>query len=140
MIPLCMEEGVGLIPFSPLAGGFLVGNREAGTPRAKMLAQLPYLKRPEDQVVVQALRDVAAKRGASPAAIAMAWMLSKPWVTAPIIAFSNLPHHAPPLQALSITLTPEEIAALEAPYVTQDPMGPLRRGERGPAPPPHRRT
>jgi len=135
MIPLCMEEGVGLIPFSPLAGGFLVGNRETGTPRAKMLAHLPYLKRPEDQAVTQALREVASKRSESPAAVAIAWMLSKPWITAPIIGFSKLAHLDPPLKALSLKLEPEEIAVLEAPYVTQPPIGPLRRGETLPIPP-----
>src|SRR3974390_2282414 len=124
MIPLCRDEGVGLVPWSPLAGGLLAGNREAGTARSQMNMQREMFVRPEDQAVVNAVKTVAAKRGVKPAQIAIAWLLSKPNLT-PIVGASK-PHQLDDtIKAIDTQLSPEEIALLEAPYVAQQVLGPL---------------
>ena len=125
MNPLCLEEGVGLIPWSPLAGGFLAGNREAGTTRSQSAMGRDRYHRPEDQAVLDALRKVAAARGEAPAQVAIAWMLSKPAVTAPIIGVTKLAQMDDPLKAVESPLSAEEIAALEAPYAAQAVVGAL---------------
>src|SRR5580704_16615555 len=80
MKPLCLEEGVGLIPWSPLAGGFLAGNRKAGTVRSKSSMGLgrDRYRRPADQAVLDALKSLAKQRGEATAQVAIAWLLSKP--------------------------------------------------------------
>jgi 1-deoxyxylulose-5-phosphate synthase len=122
MIPLCRALGVGLIPWSPLARGFLAGNRSragqsAGpTERARtdnLDAQYYYTD--ADFAVVEALTQVAQVRGVTNAVIAYAWLLAK-GVTAPIVGCSRLGHVDDAVAALGIQLTREEIAALEAPY------------------------
>jgi 1-deoxyxylulose-5-phosphate synthase len=125
MNPLCLDQGVGLIPWSPLAGGVLAGNREAGTTRSKSSMGAGRFNRPADQDVVDALNTVAKARGESPAQVAIAWMLSKPAVTAPILGVTKASHLDDPLKAVSSPLSAEEIAALEAPYQPQQVMGPL---------------
>src|ERR1700744_4839000 len=94
MTPLCLEEGVGLIPWSPLAGGVLAGSREAGTVRSKSSMGLggDRYKRPADQAVLDALKTVADRRGESSVQVAIAWLLSKPAVTAPIVGASKASH------------------------------------------------
>jgi len=124
MLPLCRAEGIGLLPWSPLAGGFLARPDSASSARAQLPMYRDRYQRPEDRAVLKALRDVAASRGASPAAVAIAWLLSMPNVT-PIIGPSKLAHMNDPLDALSIALSDAEIAALEAPYATQDVIGAL---------------
>jgi aryl-alcohol dehydrogenase-like predicted oxidoreductase len=125
MIPLCLEEGVGLIPWSPLAGGYLAGNRDEGTTRSKSALGRGRYNRPADQAVLQALRKLARERGEAPAQVAIAWLLSKPAVTAPIVGVTK-PHHLDdPLKAVESLLGADEIAALEAPYEAQSPIGPL---------------
>src|ERR1700691_5289098 len=83
MNPLCLEEGVGLIPWSPLAGGVLAGSRETGTVRSKSSMGLgrDRYHRPADQAVLDALKSLAKQRGEAPAQVAIAWLLSKPAVT-----------------------------------------------------------
>jgi aryl-alcohol dehydrogenase-like predicted oxidoreductase len=125
MNPLCLEEGVGLIPWSPLAGGFLAGNREAGTTRSQSAMGRGRYQRPEDQAVLDALRKVAQARGEAPAQVAIAWLLSKPAVTAPIIGVTRLEQMDAPLAAVENPLSAEEIAALEAPYAAQAVVGAL---------------
>ncbi|HEX3918696.1 MAG TPA: aldo/keto reductase [Caulobacteraceae bacterium] len=125
MNPLCLEEGVGLIPWSPLAGGFLAGNRDAGTVRSQSNMGGGRYRRPEDQAVLDALRKLAAARGEAPAQVAIAWMLSKPAVTAPIIGVTKLHHMDDPLKAVDNPLSDEEIALLEAPYAAQAVVGPV---------------
>lgn len=121
MLPLCREEGIGVIPWSPLARGFLAGNRHkqgyGETPRAKTddIAHRYYFQ-DDDFAVVAAVEAVAAKRGVKPAQVALAWLLAKPAVTAPIIGTSKLEQLDDALGALKIALTAEEIASLEAPY------------------------
>ncbi len=120
MNPLCAEEGVGLIPWSPLAGGILAGNREAGTTRSKSnMGGGGRYTRPADHAVLDAVRQVAKARGETPAQVAIAWLLSKPGVTAPIIGATKLAQLEDPLRAVGTALSAEEIAILEAPYVTQ---------------------
>src|SRR3984957_5053550 len=100
MNPLCLEEGVGLIPWSPLAGGVLAGSREAGTTRSKSAFGRDRYNRPADQAGLTALRGVAAARGESQAQVAIAWLLSKPAVTAPIIGATRAEHLDDPLMAV----------------------------------------
>ncbi len=127
MNPLCLEEGVGLIPWSPLAGGVLAGNREAGTVRSKSNMGLgrDRYNRPADHAVTDALKKVAAQRGESTAQVAIAWLLSKPAVTAPIVGASKAEHLDAPLAAVENPLTADEIATLEAPYESQSVVGAL---------------
>jgi aryl-alcohol dehydrogenase-like predicted oxidoreductase len=126
MNPLCLEEGVGLIPWSPLAGGVLAGSREAGTVRSQSAMGRGRYNRPEDHAVLDALKKVASERGESPAQVAIAWMLSKPAVTAPIIGVTKAHHMDDPLKAVENPLSADEIAALEAPYAAQDVIGALK--------------
>ena len=128
MIPLCRAEGLAVIPWSPLARGFLAGQRRPAdygdTSRAKSdhLAQRYYYQ-PADFAVLDAVERVAAARGASNAEVALAWVLSRPAVTAPIIGASK-PHHLDQaITALSMELSAQEIAALEAPYVPHRVLG-----------------
>jgi 1-deoxyxylulose-5-phosphate synthase len=122
MIPLCAEEGIAVIPWSPLARGLLAGTRKnaadtTATPRA---ASDDYTRNLYDHAsdadVIEAVRTVAAARGTPPAAVALAWLLSRPAVTAPIVGATKLAHLETALSALDVTLTDEEIRTLEAPY------------------------
>ena len=129
MIPLCLDEKVGLIPWSPLARGFLAGNRKRGegrgeTTRAKTddYAQGLYYK-DSDYTVVDRLTEVAKQRGVSNSQIALAWILSKPGVASPIIGASKMTHLDEAIQALEIKLTPEEIKSLEQPYEAHPILG-----------------
>lgn len=129
MIPLCRDQGVGLIPWSPLARGFLAGNRRKGdaqqgeTARAKSddIAQ-NYYYRDSDFQVVEALGALARKRGTSNATLAYAWLLHK-GVTAPIIGASKPGHLEQAVAALDIRLDEEEVRALEAPYEPHPVLG-----------------
>jgi aryl-alcohol dehydrogenase-like predicted oxidoreductase len=125
MNPLCLEEGVGLIPWSPLAGGVLAGSREAGTTRSQSAMGRDRYNRPADQAVLGALKTVASGRGETPAQVAIAWLLSKPAVTAPIIGATKAAHLDDPLKAVDSPLSEDEIAALEAPYEPQGVIGAL---------------
>ncbi|HXQ10480.1 MAG TPA: aldo/keto reductase [Caulobacteraceae bacterium] len=125
MNPLCLEEGVGLIPWSPLAGGVLAGSREAGTTRSKSVMGRDRYNRPADQAVLAALKTLAAARGETQAQVAIAWLLSKPAVTAPIIGATKAAHLDDPLKAVDNPLSDDEIAALEAPYEPQGVIGAL---------------
>lgn len=117
MIPLCREEGIGLTPWSPLARGLLAGSRKAKTLRADTDEQVAqwYDGRAEVDDAVTALQSIAAARGIAPGQVALAWVLARPGVTSPIVGLSK-PHHLPDaLEALSLELSADEIAALEAP-------------------------
>ena len=128
MIPLCIDQGVGVIPWSPLARGVLAGNRtragERRTTRANSDAFGDSLYRePADFDVVERNAQVAAARDVPPAQIALAWLLQQPGMTAPIIGATRLGHLQDALAAEELTLTPEEIAALEEPYVPHPVLG-----------------
>ena len=139
MNPLCLEEGVGLIPWSPLAGGALAGNRQAGTTRAKSAMARARYNRPEDQAVIDRLGTVAGRRGENPAQTAIAWLLSKAAVTAPILGVTKLEQLDDPIRAVEAPLTVEDIADLEEPYVAQAVIGALAEGQaRSPSPAPPR--
>ena len=120
MIPLCRDEKIGLLPWSPLARGVLTGNRETSTTRANSddFARSLYDKTAEaDECVVADLRKVAQAHGVPPAQIALAWLLHQPGMTAPIIGASKMPHLEDAVAAASIKLSREEIEALEKSYV-----------------------
>jgi aryl-alcohol dehydrogenase-like predicted oxidoreductase len=122
MMPLCEAEGVGVIPWSPLARGLLAGNRrslddESSTTRASSDGFSRHLyDQPSDWDVVQATAQVADQRGDPPAQVALAWLLSRPAVTAPIIGATKLEHLEVAIGAVDVELSPEEIDLLEAPY------------------------
>ena len=121
MLPLCRAEGIGVTPFSPLARGFVVGNRRkedyGETVRAKTdeFSRRQYY-RPQDFAVVDRVSEVARKRGVSNAQIALAWVLNQPGVTAPIIGASKPHHLEEAIAALSIKFDAEELRALAEPY------------------------
>jgi aryl-alcohol dehydrogenase-like predicted oxidoreductase len=122
VIPLCVDQGIGLIPYSPLGGGLLAGARKAGTVRSNNPRMRERFPRPADEAVVEATAGVAANRGMGPAQIALAWLLSRPGLTAPIVGVSRVEQLDDPLAAVGLTLTPEEIARLEGVYETQPPL------------------
>ncbi len=121
MIPQCLDMGVGLIPWSPLARGFLAGNRtrdkSGETRRAKSddFAHRLYYD-DVDWAIVDRVVELAEKKGVSPAQIALAWMLHKPGITSPIIGASKMPHLEEAVAALDIDMTDEEMAYLEELY------------------------
>lgn len=121
MLPLCRDEGVGVIPWSPLARGFLAGGRaspkEGNTERSRTDEFSPRLYyRDADFQVVDAVSEVAKARGLSNMQVALAWVLKNPAITAPIVGASKLGHIDDAVSALDVQLSDEEIAKLEAPY------------------------
>jgi aryl-alcohol dehydrogenase (NADP+) len=128
MIPLCREEGIGLIPWSPLARGFLAGNRRkqdfGETVRAKTdeYGQKMYYQ-DSDFAVVDRVSEIARKRGVSNMQIALAWILQQPGITAPIIGASKMHHLEEAAAALSISLDAEELKALAEPYQPHTILG-----------------
>jgi aryl-alcohol dehydrogenase-like predicted oxidoreductase len=120
MIPFCLDQGVGLIPWSPLARGLLAGTRGRGGERRTVRANSDEfgesLYTDDDFAVVDAVIEVAELRGVKPAQVALAWLLAKPGVTAPIIGATKPQHLEDALGALDLKLTDEEIKRLEAPY------------------------
>ena len=122
MIPQCLDQGVGVIPWSPLARGVLAGNRtregERLTTRAQTDAFGDNLYKPEiDFDVIDRLAEVAGDRGDPPQQVALAWLLHKPGVTAPIVGATKAEHLADALSAEQLSLSSEEIERLEEPYV-----------------------
>ncbi|MGH8452637.1 aldo/keto reductase [Pseudomonas sp.] len=117
LIPLCREEGIGLTPWSPLGRGILTGARKAGTRRATTDEQIVHWYDGREDVgnTLSALNTVAQARGVPPAQIALAWVLAKPEITAPLIGISKPGHLVDAVEALSLTLSDEEMASLEAP-------------------------
>jgi len=128
MIPQCIDQGVGVIPWSPLARGVLAGNRrrdgERLTTRSGSDPFTDYLYgQPSDFDVVERVAEVAAERGVSAAQIALAWLLHKPGLTAPIVGATKLAHMQDALAAEQLTLSGEEIARLEEPYLPHPVLG-----------------
>ncbi|MDJ0788367.1 MAG: aldo/keto reductase [Myxococcota bacterium] len=121
MVPLCRTEGVGLIPYSPLARGFLAGNRRRGSWEATTRARTDAFGgesffRDADFDVQEAVVALAEKRGVAPAQVALAWLLAKPGVSAPIIGVSKPAQLEDALAALEIDLSEDELSALEVSY------------------------
>ena len=128
MIPLCREEGIGIIPWSPLARGFLAGNRRkqdfGDTLRSKTdeYAQKMYYHE-SDFAVVDRVSEIAQKRGVSNAQVALAWMLQQPGITAPIVGASKMHHLEDAVAALSLKLDADELKALAEPYQPHPVLG-----------------
>jgi aryl-alcohol dehydrogenase-like predicted oxidoreductase len=128
MLPLCQAEGVGIIPWSPLARGFLAGNRArqgwGETVRSQVddFAHQMYYQE-SDFEVVERVVELAGRRGASAAQVALAWLLHQPGITAPIIGASQMHHLEEAVSALELSLPPEELAYLEEPYQPHPVLG-----------------
>jgi aryl-alcohol dehydrogenase-like predicted oxidoreductase len=120
MIPLCREEGVGLIPWSPLARGRLArttGSPSQGTTRAESdTYAVDLYDSPSDLKVIEAVRKVAGELGALPSEVALAWLFSKPDVAAPIVGATKIEHLESAVRALDVRLSEEQIRAVEEPY------------------------
>jgi len=128
MIPQCIDQGVGVIPWSPLARGVLAGNRnrsgEKHTTRSGTDDFTDYLySQPTDFDVVERVAEVAGERGVPAAQVALAWLLHKKGVTAPIVGATKPGHLADALAAEALTLDPAEIERLEEPYVAHPVLG-----------------
>jgi aryl-alcohol dehydrogenase-like predicted oxidoreductase len=128
MIPLCLDQGVGCIPWSPLARGVLAGNRtrDGGrhTTRSSTDPFTDYLyEQPTDFDVVDAVAEVAGARDVPLAQVALAWVLAKPGVSAPIVGATKKKHLKDALAAEELHLSEDEIAALEKPYVPHPVLG-----------------
>lgn len=126
MLPLCKEEKIGVIPYSPLASGRLTRDWSETTHRSEtdQVQKSKYDGTADaDRLIVERVAAIAADRGVSRAQIALAWLLQKEPVTAPIIGATKLSHLEDPVAALSIRLTSEEIASLEEPYVPHRVVG-----------------
>jgi aryl-alcohol dehydrogenase-like predicted oxidoreductase len=128
MIPQCRDQSVAVLPWSPLARGLLAGSRTAAgeqlTTRAKTDPFLDSLYRPDlDFPVIDRAAEVAEARGVSTAQVALAWLLHKPDVTAPIVGATKLEHLEQALDAAELSLSDEEIARLEEPYVPHPVSG-----------------
>jgi aryl-alcohol dehydrogenase-like predicted oxidoreductase len=122
MIPQCLDQGVGVIPWSPLARGMLTGNRTRAGEKLTIRAQTDSfgesIYKPElDFDVVERADEVAAERGISTAQVSLAWLLHKPGVTAPIVGATKLQHLDDALAAEQVSLSESEIERLEEPYV-----------------------
>jgi aryl-alcohol dehydrogenase (NADP+) len=125
MIPLCLDQGVGLIPWSPMARGFFARRRsELETARSRtdaFAAQLYF--REEDFAVADRAREIGQERGMTGSQIALAWLLNKPHITAPIIGATKMEHLDQAVAALEIKLTEDEVKRLEDPYKPHPVLG-----------------
>jgi aryl-alcohol dehydrogenase-like predicted oxidoreductase len=126
MIPLCLDQGVGLIPWSPIARGRLARPAGVETDRTGKDAYGKFLfSRTEtaDAAVIGAVQALAAELGRTMAQVAMAWTRQKPGVTAPIVGFTKASQLQDAVDGLTLTLTPDQIARLEAPYIPHQALG-----------------
>jgi aryl-alcohol dehydrogenase-like predicted oxidoreductase len=128
MIPLCLDQGVGVLPYSPLARGLLAGSRTRGGERTTTrsgtdpLADVLYTEADFD--IIDTLRTVASELGLPPAQTALAWLLGKEGVSAPIVGATRLTHLQDAVAALDVTLSPEQVERLEADYRPHPVAGP----------------
>src|SRR5690606_16174831 len=126
MLPLCRDEGIGVIPWSPMARGRLTRDWDETSARQETdeFGRNLYARTGDaDRKVVEAVAKVAAARGVPRAQVALAWVLQKPGITAPIVGATKLGQLDDAVAAMSLGLTSEEIAALEAPYVPHAVVG-----------------
>jgi aryl-alcohol dehydrogenase-like predicted oxidoreductase len=128
MIPQCIDQGIGVVPWSPLARGWLAGTRTRAGSRLTTRAETDSFQdvlygNPGDFDVIDRLVEVAGERGVPPAQMALAWLLHKPGVTAPIVGATRLGHLEDALSAAELTLSPEEIGRLEEPYLPHPVRG-----------------
>jgi aryl-alcohol dehydrogenase (NADP+) len=130
LLPFCRAQGIGLIPYSPMARGFLAGDRrktgggETTRANSDRLAAKFYFA-DADFAIADRVGEVAARRGVSRMQVALAWVLSRPGVAAPIVGASKLQHLDEAVDALEVKLTPEDCAYLEEPYQPHTVVGPL---------------
>jgi aryl-alcohol dehydrogenase-like predicted oxidoreductase len=117
MLPLCLDQGVGVIPWSPLARGRLTRDWDASTARTETDEFGASLYRDEDKSVVDKVAEVATRRGVPRAQVALAWLLAQPAVTAPIVGVTKPQHLADAVAAVDLELSPEEVDELGAGYV-----------------------
>jgi aryl-alcohol dehydrogenase-like predicted oxidoreductase len=127
MLPLCRAEGIGVIPYSPLASGRLT--RDSGS-ESTLRSETDQIQKSKydatadtDRLVVQRVAETAEKHGAPRVQIALAWLLQKQPVTAPIIGATKISHLEAAVGALSVKLTPQEVAYMEEPYVPHRIVG-----------------
>ncbi|MDE3065582.1 MAG: aldo/keto reductase, partial [Acidobacteriota bacterium] len=123
MLPLCADQGIGVIPWSPLARGRLTRPWSEQTARSEVDEFGRQLYCDEDRTIVDAVLEVAAQRGMPPAQIALAWLLSRPQVTAPIVGATKPHHLADAAAAVAIRLTDAEVDALESRYRPRSVVG-----------------
>jgi aryl-alcohol dehydrogenase (NADP+) len=125
MMPLCVDQGVGVIPWSPLARGKLTRDWDATTDRSETdeFGKLLYDTSASDRVIVERVAEVAAARGVPRAQVALAWVLSKRFVSAPIVGATKLEHISDAVAAVGLRLTSEEITRLEEPYTPHPVVG-----------------
>ena len=120
MIPLCLDQGVGLTPYSPLAKGRAARPWGEQTARSASDKVASAFDRDVDEPVVNAIERIASERGIPMATVALAWVLAKPAVACPIVGATKPHHLADAVAALDVTLTADEMDALESPYRPQD--------------------
>lgn len=126
MMPLCVEEGIAATPYSPLASGRLARDRSEGTQRLETdpIAKQKYdATADSDKIIIERVGEAAAKHGVPRAHIALAWMLQKAPVVAPVIGATKLSHLETAVEALSVKLSPEEMTYLEEPYLPHALVG-----------------
>ncbi len=123
MLPLCRAEGIGVIPWSPLARGRLTRPWDATSARSETDEFGKSLYKEEDRSIVEAVSAVAEARGIAPAQVALAWMLAKPGVSAPIIGATKMAHLEDAIAAVDVELSQDEVESLEAPYSPHEIAG-----------------
>lgn len=123
MLPLCVDQGVGVIPWSPLARGRLTRDWDNTTSRSETDEFGKGLYKPEDQVIVERVAEVAKELNAPRAQVALAWVLSKPFVTSPIVGATKDAHIDDAIAACELQLSAEHIARLEEPYTPHESVG-----------------
>jgi 1-deoxyxylulose-5-phosphate synthase len=123
MVPLCLDQGVGLIPWSPLARGLLARTEATARSTSDPIAEMYEAQAEDDGKVIEALRLVAKERGVPPAQVALAWLMGKPGVTAPIVGATKLRHLDDAIEAVDLDLTDEEVTMLEARYRPHRTLG-----------------
>jgi len=123
MLPLCLDEGVGVIPWSPLARGRLTRDWDTTTARSQVDRFGNSLYSDDDRRIVDAVAKIAESRGVTRAQVALAWLLRQPAVTAPIVGATKLEHLEDAVAAVDLTLSDDEAAQLEGPYSPREPAG-----------------
>lgn len=123
MLPLCLDQGVGVIPWSPLARGRLTRDWDERTARAETDAFGKSLYGEGDRAVADRVAEVAAARGVPRAQVALAWVASRPGVVAPIVGATKPEHLADAAAALELDLTDDEVRRLEVPYRPHPVLG-----------------
>jgi 1-deoxyxylulose-5-phosphate synthase len=123
MLPLCQDQGIGVIPWSPLARGRLTRDWDVETARSRTDRFGATLYDESDRAIVEAVADVAAQRGIPRAQVALAWVLAQPAITAPIVGVTRLDQLEDAIAAVDVVLSEEEVDALEAPYSPRTVVG-----------------